>query len=955
MISLFIETGIQYVDLEEQLDIQTDPQANVPNPFNIAEDGTVTPLKTSSHPIDGNYDETAGDFGQMGGFLDENESADNAFDFQGPSSGQIHCSAFDALDVFSRRWIPIPYQSTHPFWVRLFLEPAMGQKTTVYRVVLACDTHTRTNQRNDELGLLRDREIGQSYNINPEIAHFWDHPEVQQLTYAAWQDWLARTQPQADPTNITALDLQSKPYAAVAKLWALVRYLAGKLPEIQISMGTENAPVDAHLVLDLGNCRTCGTIVETPGNNEGPFFAALEMRSRDLPCRKNTKPFETHMEFVRPRSAHGNININERFEGISLIRLGDDAIEAATDRPITGMLSGMSSPKRYLWDSGPRPTDWCFTDLDSRGTCQPIAGDVLRYIDPDQPFRKPEVALLASPPSPRYSRKTGLIFVLAEILDQAFAQMNSISHRSNMPIVGGQNRRRIFRSIVLVYPSGMTTLERKQLELGARRALDVWFDSYRDPIAFRSGDSDLHRSPPIQPKPTVQINCDESTAVQICYLYGEVQSRFQGDSDVFFATSGRPRNGVNTLRLASLDVGGGTTDLVISEYKTTPGATGFTCLDQTLLFRDGINLGGDDIAKTVLTEIVFPEIANQLNIPVKEWQRFFSQTMGAIDPAWESVRRHLVSQLWVPLARYYWGWTEHGQSEDYVTLSQIFQETHYPTELLKRFNEFLPKLTNGTPVDISTVQFSLSAERFNQIVRKVLSRPLYSFCDVIAQFDCDLMVVAGRAAGLPEIMTMLTEYCPLPPARIASLQGYTVEGNWFPFARDGVITDAKSCVVVGAAIHFLATTVGGNFCLHPQNKWDANTIIGIAQPLQQVIRENNVLFHPTRDKVVTDSIVFRGNLWLGCRNIDDERAYANALYEVCWVPAIQQMIRNGRITAPLAQITLAQDQNDPFKITVQSAQAQTGSNVPINRNHVAVKLHTIYSDDYWLDTGCFYD
>ncbi len=932
MISLFVETGIQYVDLDAPLNFQ-DPAASEPYGFQISADGHVSPL------ADG-----ADEFGDAAA---------------GAGSAQtIYCTAFDALDIFSRQWIPIPYHTTNPFWARAFLEPGMAAEGQIYQAVLACDTHSRPRSHDDKLGLLRDRgsgEIGYTFSVNAELEAFWTSTEVESMVYSAWRAWLRRTRPDVDPEDTDSLALEETAPGALAKLRALVRYLAGALPPVKVGMGSENEPIDAHLVVDLGNCRTCGIIVETP-RGEGPFFASLEMRSHELPCRRTQGPFESYMQFVRPGFGQAGGDVGDgRFEGNSLIRLGDEALEASAFGGVSGALTGMSSPKRYLWDDTARPTDWCFVAEGRHGTCAPIAGHVLRHIDPDHPFRRPQVKLLANPPSPRYSRKTGIIFALLEILEQAFAQMNCVSHRRNMPVQGGENRRRVFRSLVLVHPSGMTPVERKELAEGAARAVDIWYDGYRDPDAFRRGEPPALPAPPNQPKPIIRLDCDEATAVQLCYLYGEVQSRFQGDAEGYLQVTGSLRDGKHTLRLASLDVGGGTTDLVISEYSAVPGAIGFTCLSHKPLFRDGIKLGGDDVGRAALTDVVFRDIIRQLDIRPKPWERTFSQTQGAVDPEWERIRRQLVSHVWVPLVRYFWGRTERRLPEERVTLRQVLRETHYPADLLGELNEHLRKLTDGRVADITTVELVLNPADFNIAARKVLSRPLYNFCDIIAQFDCDVLIVAGRAAGLPELMNMLVEYCPLPPARITSLQGYPVEGSWFPFARDGIIADAKSCVVVGAAMHFIATRKGGHFVLQSEGDWPNAVIIGVAEPLRRMIPDRNVLFRPDSAELVSGEVLFAGNLWLGVRNIDDETAYANALYQVTWQPEVERRIRDGQMVGPQVSLRFARRRDDPFSVTIHSAQGRMGTGRPVNRDHIALKVHTTYTDDYWLDTGCFYD
>ena len=63
------------------------------------------------------------------------------------------------------------------------------------------------------------------------------------------------------------------------------------------------------------------------------------------------------------------------------------------------------------------------------------------------------------------------------------------------------------------------------------------------------------------------LNWDEATGTQIVFLYNEIKDNFQGDAGRFFKTFGRVREGYGDapcLRLASIDIGGGTTDLILS-------------------------------------------------------------------------------------------------------------------------------------------------------------------------------------------------------------------------------------------------------------------------------------------------------------------------------------------------------------------------------------------------------
>ncbi len=62
---------------------------------------------------------------------------------------------------------------------------------------------------------------------------------------------------------------------------------------------------------------------------------------------------------------------------------------------------------------------------------------------------------------------------------------------------------------------------------------------------------------------------DEASCTRLVYLYTEVARNFGGDARRFFQVAGKKRGkaGDGTLTIASIDVGGGTTDLIVNNYR----------------------------------------------------------------------------------------------------------------------------------------------------------------------------------------------------------------------------------------------------------------------------------------------------------------------------------------------------------------------------------------------------
>jgi hypothetical protein len=105
--------------------------------------------------------------------------------------------------------------------------------------------------------------------------------------------------------------------------------------------------------------------------------------------------------------------------------------------------------------------------------------------------------------------------------------------------------------------------------------------------------------------------------VQLVYLYGEITQKLGGSVENFLRLIGRERAFAEperkpdpkavpepSIRIASVDVGGGTTDLMITTYY----AEGNRALKPVQNFREGFRIAGDDILKGVIERLVLPSI-----------------------------------------------------------------------------------------------------------------------------------------------------------------------------------------------------------------------------------------------------------------------------------------------------------------------------------------------------------
>ncbi|MBN6345147.1 virulence factor SrfB, partial [Escherichia coli] len=118
------------------------------------------------------------------------------------------------------------------------------------------------------------------------------------------------------------------------------------------------------------------------------------------------------------------------------------------------------------------------------------------------------------------------------------------------------------------------------------------------------------------PMPNIHVKWDEATCGQLVYLYNETQIKFGERTEAFFASQVREDNraltGDSTLKIASIDIGGGTTDLVITRYKLDTGTGSNVKIIPTQLFREGFKIAGDDILLDIIQICVLPALRTAL-------------------------------------------------------------------------------------------------------------------------------------------------------------------------------------------------------------------------------------------------------------------------------------------------------------------------------------------------------
>ncbi|MBI3038378.1 virulence factor SrfB [bacterium] len=851
--------------------------------------------------------------------------------------GQISIKFQDALNACLRKWIPLPYARKNPErstpsksndWIRFWLSrPPLSNEDTAFRIVFSVDTSIQpfvpqSDQPKDCLGFFSD-DIGFAFEPNIGSTSFW-----QSSTLFTWIQSIFK--------QVPTEGFEKAPPSAIS-MAAFMTFVEGLrsadlLPEVTM-MRAEGQPVEAHLILDLGNSRACGILAECEPGQPISLDECNKLEIRDLsrPTELYTEPFDTSFKFQPPLffSPDNPIpHVGTGFRWPSIVRLGQ---EAAQMEPVEIGETGMSSPKRYLWDDRQKPYPWYF-NLPDDGLGKKISAPFLKNLDDSGNFLGNE----GRPPfEPCYPPNSMMTFLILEILNHAYAQINSYSYRK---FRGIRQAKRILKSLVITTPCAMSEPEKQIYRQRVQSAIDIYFHSCKLPV---------------DGKPQLFLDFDEATSVQLTYLYGEVKHRFLGETKHAISTLGKERTASNgnretNLRVASIDIGGGTTDLMIAEYYSPDH--GLSGLYQKMLFSEGFSIAGDEIAKRIIEKIVLKRVydfAKEKNASLawEEFQGFWGPSKGGRDKKFLDDKAEICRQVWIPMAHKHLEFAELDLDEPILelTFDKFFPRRLPGGNILDFFARHL-KQEFGCDITLTEIPWVLSKRKINAVVSNVMENILRIFSEVISQFDCDVIILGGKPSSLPVIRELLVRFMPVQPGNIIGLKGFSV-GSWYPFSqKGGGISDPKTACVVGAAVWLFAEKLNNLDGL--SLKTDRSRIVGqecfIGPFNPEAMTLKQKLFPNPNNQEVPFSLT--KPVFLGSRRIDSDVCTVNPVWE------LSLDLKNLKSQGPFT-VYLNQDPNSKQKISLSRIEDETKQSLDLKK--ATLRLRSMVTDQYWLDSGSF--
>jgi len=888
-------------------------------------------------------------------------------------------SARQAIEMHLGRWVPLPYfmllsrsstgQEAHERgpsnWARGRLvqhpNPAPGR---THRLTLAFDTALLLPGAGPYVAPTPEDSVRQQ-----EFVFVADPAANAWFLNEAWVgDWLremlvemltvARGGRKLRPEDLSRGCEHYARYQVVLGLLAA----ADVLPRLRLldvmSDNLSYLPVEVDLVLDLGNARTCGILIEEHPGQGMNLSDSYPLALRDLsrPECVHDRPFDSRVEFSR--ASFGRDAVSRRsgrasaFAWPSPLRVGPEAVRLAGARLGNEGSTGLSSPKRYPWDIRPATQGWRFNGraIDGVTTDPPVSGSFMALVAEDGSVlrqRRGQPAVRA-----RFSRSSVFTFMLTEILLQALCQMNAPGTRAQRR---DADKPRRLRSLLMTMPPGMPVAEQHLLRARAQGAVMLAWEM-------------LTWNGKVNP-PRVLANLDEATATQIVWLHNEVTERLQGDAGALMELVGRVRPEIAaapSLRVASIDIGGGTTDLMVSTYVMQGGEAILPKQE----FRESFKIAGDDVLERIITTVALPAFSTALqDAGVADPRALLNRTLGQDQGGQSEPERHrrrlfvsmVLEPVGIAILRAYEAVEGRASGEVlHCTVGEIMAGDLDRSGRAMEYLQNAAEAAGARGFRVADVVLAVGTRQIEPVVAAVLGPVLADLCEVVWSYDCDVLLLSGRPSRLRVVGDMVLAKAPVAPHRIVGMHRYRV-GEKYPF-RDAAnrIDDPKTTAAVGAALCVQAEGRLRNFMLRTSKLSMRSTAryLGKMDNNGQIREENIVLRNldldgpPAQD--VAFKIAFQTVTQLGFRQLPIARWTATPLYLMEFANPDDAH----RMDLPLT-VTVARREIDPDDAEAEM-QRETfvvdevvdASGATQRNGDVKLRLQTIDDQDgYWRDTG----
>jgi hypothetical protein len=572
-------------------------------------------------------------------------------------------------------------------------------------------------------------------------------------------------------------------------------------------------PVDCFI--DLGNSNTSVVLQET-SNLQRSFFgkcASLEIRDFSSPTKTYEGTFPSRILFDEASFASNPLLLDdEHFNWPSSARIGKEAeqgiAELKNGQSQNHIQAYLSSPKRYLWDLNRSETEWQQLrkhDPDGQSIPVQIEGysedGVLLVNSCGQRLAGVEGTMHFGPK--KFSKSSLNRFFFIELLMHAQCQINSVRFRKRM---GDEYRRRYLRHVVVTCPTGMLQSEQALLRKYAKEALafvtnhpsfietDITDITDPQPIVYPSEKDILMPLENLGDRKSWMY--DEATCVQLLYLYGTLQHQFNRNVKAFTQSFQEGRN--DSVRIATVDLGGGTCDLMVCDHSCTSQNDSVHVVPKPV-FWDSWTRAGDDLRRELVERLIVPNLLHEMvqksSIfdPAHQLSTLIGSAQGLYDTERVGFIRSFMQTIAMPITQLYLQHANDDCEPFELSYHEVFGSNGVSKSILRR-------IQNHCQINLAEMKWKIEPRTISSLCQNFFGHQLKSIAGVFGRLKCDIVLLSGGTFKIHALEDSFLKSLCFPVSRVQNLNNWK-PGNWHPFTDGkGVLNDAKSTVALGAVI-----------------------------------------------------------------------------------------------------------------------------------------------------------
>lgn len=926
----------------------------------------------------------------------------SAFRVRSSDDSRAMVSAFSLL---LNKWLPMPmfeleptgYSQCAPYaWARVRIEDigeGRAKASRRYRFTWAFDTETSDDDIFSNLRpSFQDDKKMKQFSLCNKVFNMLGFMSTNTSHFSSFSEYIA---------SLLGVD-KNESYKYIGFYIYFVNYirLIGASPEVTLHNADEDTiPVD--LVLDIGNSRTCGVLFE-----RGEFTKSmmLDIRNLSQPHLTSDRPFDMRFAFRKADFGNDIYLPGDFFTWKSFVRVGEEAqklvYRSLEEEGLKARTTNYSSPKRYLWDEKKYDGKWEFLITEDDPSNVALASNIFVPIMSDlfdasgnYIGNSSDENIEYTDGNTCYSRSSLMTFVLIEVFQQAITFINSPKFREKH---GDIDCKRVLKNVVLTCPTAMPIKEQIKLRQCAVDAFDAIMKCTKvEPVNIEPNVNKLKVLDKYAPVEHRTWTYDEASCCQLVYLYAESE-KYRGEMGRFFDMKGHVRPELvadgyegKVLTIASVDIGAGTTDVMICSYALN--GKGNNNITPIPLWWDSYYLAGDDILRNIIQNVIIEgddkgledmgNIASALtarlmnmsdsdlrSLPcVKNVSVYAAKVEDIVriqDPELKNDRKRALASN---IVRDFFGCDSamngykdrrcrvdfntqisHPMSQQFLDFLRVKRPSKVYTydELfttIKPAQYLLDYFADHFGFRFEELSWRFDPAEIADIVKSTMEPLMRQLSEVLYRYNCDVLLLAGRPTTLDAITDLFVKYVPVPLHNQIRVNEYRV-GQWFPFADgQGYLYDQKATVAVGAMVGFLASQKGFNGITLDMSemikRMESNVnYIGMYNSERQQIKKS--FLSPEKSSATIEVSEFPA--FIGCRQYDSQQYQARPIF------ALYNRSHHSTLRIMLSRSYFENKE----VIFIEEVSDMHGNS--LNRNSVELVQQSLVNDGrYWLDKGEF--